>query len=217
MRFLTYNIRHAEGYDGWISVARVANVIRQQRPDVVGMNEVWRVGTFHDQTKRVAASLGFSAAFQNNSKYPVLQQGNAVLARGAILAEHDLQLPRGIERRGALVCDLDIDGVQLTFASTHLSLGRATRSRQIAELVRELPRDRPLVIAGDFNCTAEELAPLRAFLTVESAPPQSYPAIRPSKSLDHIAYSAHWRGSRIHSVRSLASDHLAVWADLELV
>jgi endonuclease/exonuclease/phosphatase family metal-dependent hydrolase len=217
LRFLTYNIRHAEGYDGWVSPARIAEVVRGAHPDVVGLNEAWRVSNVYDQADRVASSLGFSAARQGNARYLTVVQCNAVLTGGSIIVEEALRLPGGLERRGALVCELEVDGMKIAFASTHLSLGRRARSAQLAALAALLPRNLPLVLAGDFNCTADQLEPLREFLTVPSNPPSTFPAIRPSRGLDHIAFSAHWRLLETGTIRSLASDHLALWADLELV
>ena len=72
----------------------------------------------------------------------------------------------------------------------------------------------PLVLAGDMNCTAEELEPLLEIL--ELAPtPASFPALIPFRQLDHVAFSAHWRLSRVSAIRTIASDHLPVFADLD--
>lgn len=218
MRFLTYNIRHAEGYDGWVSPTRIADVVRSAQPDVVGLNEAWRISARYDQAEKVASALGYSAAeHQGNARYVAIVQGNAVLTRGKIIVEEAVRLPGGIERRGALVCELEIDGTKVVFASTHLSLGPRARALQLVALAEILPRKLPLVLAGDFNCTADKLEPLREFLTVPSNPPPTFPALRPSRGLDHIAFSPHWRLAEMGTVRSLASDHLALWADLELV
>jgi len=216
VRFLTYNIRHAEGYDGWVSNKRIASVIRAAEPDVVGLNEVWNIPVIFEQPRLLAELADMTHEYLETTRYIVQSLGNAVLTRGAVAGRRDLPLPRGIERRGALLVDVQVDGATVTFASTHLSLGRAKRAEQIETLRRELPRDRPLVIAGDFNCQADELAPLREFLTVIDEPPLTFPAIRPRRALDHIAFSEHWHLEDLRAVPSLASDHLALLADLEL-
>jgi endonuclease/exonuclease/phosphatase family metal-dependent hydrolase len=216
VRFLTYNIRHAEGYDGWVSPARIAGIVRRSSAVVVGLNEVWRIPPLYDQSALLGGLVPMQSAYQANGSYLALSQGNAVLTSGSILTQHDLQLPRGIERRGALVCELDVDGARIAFATTHLSLGRQQRAKQIDALVRELPRDLPLVLTGDFNCRAEELAPLEEFLTVPAEHPATFPAARPVKSLDYIAFSAHWRLLEQGTIPSLASDHRPLWAELEL-
>ena len=214
MRVLTYNIRHGQGEDGWVSNARVARVVRDAAPDVVGMNEVWRLTRSFDQPAVLADKLGFDVAFEANASFGPWQQGNLILSRGRIVRWDNIELPHGLERRGCLLAEIALDGVRIAFASTHLSLERRVRSLQLAALVRELPRDLPLVLAGDMNCTAEELEPLREILELAPAP-ASFPALIPFRRLDHIAFSAHWRLSHVSAIRTIASDHLPVVADLE--
>ena len=216
MRFLTYNIRHAEGYDGWVSNARVAKIVREAGADVVGLNELWRIPRLFEQPRLLAEKLDMNCEFQVTTKYLVQSLGNAVLTSGEIVRCKNLELPRGIERRSALIVDIELGGVPISFATTHLSLGRSRRAEQIETLRRELPRDRPLVLAGDFNCLPEELQPLGEFLSAIPNSPATFPAIRPSKALDHIMFSEHWELGEVHAIRSKASDHLALVADLEL-
>ena len=216
VRFLTYNIRHAEGYDGWVSNKRIAAVIRRSEPDVVGLNEVWNIPHLFEQPRLLGELSAMKWEYVETTRYVVQSLGNAILTRNAVVARREIALPRGMERRAALLVDVDADGTLVTFASTHLSLGRSKRAEQIEMLRRELPRDRPLVLAGDFNCEAAELAPLGEFLTVVGQPPLTFPALRPRRALDHIAFSEHWRLVELRAVRSLASDHLPLLADLAL-
>jgi endonuclease/exonuclease/phosphatase family metal-dependent hydrolase len=216
VRFLTYNIRHAEGYDGWVSNARIARVIRDAHADVVGLNEVWRLGGLFPQAEEIARLVGGEHVYQGNGRYAVLQQGNAILTTGTLTHTQDIRLPGGLEPRGALLADIEVAGESVCFATTHLSLGRAARARQIAALVEELPRDRPLVLTGDFNCKVEELEPLREFLQLPAERPATFPALKPRQEIDHIAYSRHWRLVEITAIRSLASDHLPMLAELAL-
>jgi endonuclease/exonuclease/phosphatase family metal-dependent hydrolase len=216
LRFLTYNIRHAEGYDGWVSNKRIAKVIRTSQPDVVGLNEVWSIPRIFEQPRLLGELAAMNWEYIETTRYIVQSLGNAVLTRGSVVGRREIELPRGIERRGALLVDVELDGVAVSFVSTHLSLGRAKRAEQIDVLRRELPRDRPLVIAGDFNCGARELAPLGEFLTIIDEPPLTFPAMRPRRALDHIAFSKHWRLEDLRAVPSLASDHMALLADLAL-
>ena len=216
MRFLTYNIRHAEGYDGWVSNARIARVVRDAQPDVVGLNELWHIPRIFEQPRLIAEEMEMNWEFQSTTKYLVQSLGNAVMTSGEIVGCTNLELPRGMERRSALLADIELDGVAISFVTTHLSLGRSRRAEQIEVLRRGLPRDRPLVLAGDFNCLAAELEPLGEFLSSIPNAPATFPAIRPRKALDHILFSAHWELAEAHAIRSKASDHLALVADLNL-
>jgi endonuclease/exonuclease/phosphatase family metal-dependent hydrolase len=216
LRFLTYNIRHAEGYDGWVSNSRVARIVSEAQPDVVGLNELWHIPRIFEQPRLLAERIKMNWEFQTTTKYLVQSLGNAVMTTGEIAGCRNLELPRGIEHRGALLVDIVLGGVEMTFGSTHLSLGRAKRAQQIETLRRELPRDRPLVLAGDFNCLPDELAPLGEFMGMIPHSPATFPAIRPRKALDHILFSSHWTLAEVRTIRSLASDHLALVADLTL-
>ena len=216
MRFLTYNNRHAEGYDGWVSNARIATIVREAGADVVGLNELWHIPRLFEQPRLIAEKLEMNWEFQVTTKYLVQSLGNAVLTSGEIVGCNSLELPRGIERRSALILDIELCGAPITFVTTHLSLGRSRRAQQIDTLRRELPRGGPLVLAGDFNCLPEELEPLGEFLSAIPNSPATFPAIRPSKALDHIMFSEHWELLEVHAIPSKASDHLALVADLEL-
>jgi endonuclease/exonuclease/phosphatase family metal-dependent hydrolase len=216
MRFMTYNIKHGQGADLMVSSSRIADAIAAARPAVAGLNEVWnREGSF-EQPAAIAARLDMEYRFLAAHRRGTMDLGNAVLTRGHIVAEDRIELPRRWEGRVALLATIEVDGVTLRFASTHLSLHRETRAAQIAYLAERLPLDLPLVLTGDFNATAEELAPLKAILAVVDQPPATYPSPLPVRAIDHIAYSEHWELRRLESVPGLASDHRPLVADLDL-
>jgi endonuclease/exonuclease/phosphatase family metal-dependent hydrolase len=217
LRFLTYNIRHGEGVDGWVSNRRIARVIERIKPDIVGLNEVWHIRGLWDQPSEIAGLLDMAHSFQPNHSRWVHSLGNMIMAReGMLTATRNMQLPGGLEGRGALIAEILVGGTTVTFVSTHLSLGRKTRSAQIAFLAENLPRDVPLVLAGDLNCLSSELTPLAEVLEVVECPPNSFPSVRPNRGLDHFAFSRHWKLDALVAVPSRASDHLPVYADLTL-
>jgi endonuclease/exonuclease/phosphatase family metal-dependent hydrolase len=213
MRVMTYNIRHGQGEDGWVSNARIAHVVREADVDIVGLNEVWRLGSFFDQPAALRRHLEAEHAFERNTGFAFYEQGNLVLTRHCIVNVENIPLPSVLEQRGCLVVHVDVAGEEVAFASVHLSLGRAIRARQIEALAEKLPRDVPLVLAGDMNCTANELGPLGQLLTLADVPP-SYPAFWPRRALDHIGFSKHWSIEHVHSIKSSASDHRPVVAEL---
>jgi endonuclease/exonuclease/phosphatase family metal-dependent hydrolase len=215
VRFVTYNIRHAQGLDGLISTRRIAWTLAALEPDVIGMNEVLHLAGRRDQAAAVAERLGMAHSFAEAQSWWVAGGGNAVLTRGRIVEVAEIGLIKGIENRLCLVCTIELDGERFRFASTHLSLGREARRRSIEDLVVKLPDDLPLVLSGDFNADPTELDPIRARLSVADAPP-TFPSWRPKTRLDVVAYSAQWREIGVWAARSLASDHLPLIADLEL-
>jgi endonuclease/exonuclease/phosphatase family metal-dependent hydrolase len=220
MRFATYNIRHARGADLKLSTARVAETIRAIAPHAIGLQEVWRKDGGTDQAPEIAGPLGMDWRYLEAHRRGRTVLGNAVLTSGTILGSAEVELARRRESRGVLVAEIQAGDVRFVFASTHLSLSRETRALQIAQLVRvvaERPRDLPLVLTGDFNAASGELAPLREVLTVVDAPPATFPSPWPVRSIDHVAFSAHWRLAELFSPSGIASDHRPLVADLELV
>lgn len=127
-------------------------------------------------------------------------------------------------------------GVVLDFWNTHLDAGRRpadyrVRSEQLAELARAIERHsagRPLVVAGDFNLSAErspdreELAALRERLALHDSGALRSDGARFPRALDHIYYrSTPSLGLDVREAGQAPgferegeplSDHPAVWA-----
>jgi len=215
VRFVTYNIRHAQGMDGMVSPRRIADTLAPLNADVIGLNEVFRLAGRRDQAEIIAAFLGMSHEYAEAHAWGFMGAGNAVLTRGRILETLRIELPRGIERRASLACVIELDGRTFRFATTHLSLGRAVRERALGVLMNELPDDLPLVLSGDFNAARSELNALSARLAVAEAP-ATFPSVRPTRALDHVAHSSEWKMAGSATTKSWASDHLPLIVDLEL-
>jgi len=215
VRFVTYNIRHAQGMDGMVSPRRIAETLAGLSADVIGLNEVLRLSGRRDQAEIVAGFLGMSYEYAEAHGWGFMGAGNAVLTRGMIQETVRLELPRGLERREALVCTIELDGEVFRFATTHLSLGRAARESALELLMRELPDDLPLVLAGDFNAARSALGAVSGRLTLP-ATPDTFPSVRPTRALDHVAYSREWQMAGSTTTKSWASDHLPLAVDLDL-
>jgi endonuclease/exonuclease/phosphatase family metal-dependent hydrolase len=216
MRFLTYNIHHARGLDGRVSSRRVASVVRSAAPDVAGLQEVRRGRLLASRPAVFGASLGMRQTFQETMRQSGQAFGNLVLARGRLLSTERITLASGLEPRGCVVVRMELDGVRFAFATTHLGLDRDERARHLGLLAERLPRDLPLVLAGDFNGHAEELAPLAGLLTVAGPSPPTFPAGRPVHAIDLVALSEHWRLTSVRTLPSDASDHLPLVVELDL-
>src|SRR6185295_11676569 len=87
-RVMTYNIHHGEGADGRVDLLRVAEVVKQEKADIVALQEVDK-GV--ERTKRrdlpaeLAALTGMTCVFSNNFHYQGGEYGNAVLTRFPVL------------------------------------------------------------------------------------------------------------------------------------
>jgi len=96
--------------------------------------------------------------YGQNAVYPEGHHGNALLSKLPIVhhENRDVTATRG-ERRGVLHCVLEAPGhdVRVHTICVHLGLREDQRQQQLELLCTmiqdEIPRDAPLLIAGDFN------------------------------------------------------------------
>jgi endonuclease/exonuclease/phosphatase family metal-dependent hydrolase len=129
----TYNIHHGAGVDDRLDLERIAREIERGGADVIGLQEVdrrWSARSeFVDQASWLAERLGMHVAYAANLDLdplepgqPRRQYGTAVLSRFPILSGHNTLLPRprGGEQRGLLETVLNVRGVRVRFANTHL-------------------------------------------------------------------------------------------------
>jgi endonuclease/exonuclease/phosphatase family metal-dependent hydrolase len=171
-------------------------------------------------------------AYGMNASYDGGHHGNAILSRFPISRwdNEDVSAHR-LERRGLLHCEIEVPGWQqaLHCVNVHLALAARWRWRQLEALRKRIerlvPKDAPLVIAGDFNdwrrqASNELIAALEvqeAFEAFGGRPARSFPAALPVFHLDRI----YVRGFKVKQARvhqgfiwSRLSDHAALTATL---
>src|SRR6185436_4143043 len=99
IRIMSYNIRHGEGMDGRVDLARIADVIRRASPDVVALQEVdrgvQRTGGV-DEPAMLGELAGMQSIFEKNIPYQGGEYGNAVLTRLPILYHQNHLLPKSL-------------------------------------------------------------------------------------------------------------------------
>ncbi len=239
IRMVLYNTRYGTG-TGWAyhapfpfagsfrltgeRSAMIAEFISSLEPDIVGLVET-DGGSFRHRGKSqpgvLAARLGHNCIF--TSKYciprfsscvPVFRhQGNAVLTSLPVVRTSVRRLRKGI-KNAVLQAGFEMFDLQLV----HLSLGSGARRDQIRELAETaMIREKPMVIAGDFNTFGgvAELEPLfKAGLV--NADPQSrrtYPSRKPRLGLDMILHSPEISVCGVEVPEVGFSDHLPVVCD----
>jgi endonuclease/exonuclease/phosphatase family metal-dependent hydrolase len=225
---LSYNIHRGVGLDRRLDLARIADVIAEAAPDIVGLQEVIREegAAGADQAEYLAGKLGMALVMGETRAHGAGTYGNAVLTRLPVLGSERRDLSHGgREPRGCLRVDLDAKGTPLHVFNCHFGLGLAERRAQLAELGRFL-RDSnrlagPRVVVGDFN--EWHRGPITRGLRREFSSPmrrmrRTHPSMFPLFALDRIYWDVEIQGREFHVHRSrlarVASDHLPVVARL---
>ncbi|MEE1938245.1 endonuclease/exonuclease/phosphatase family protein [Streptomyces sp. TRM 70361] len=192
MRVLTWNLWWRFG--PWEERRKaVLTVLRELRPDIVGLQEVWEHGG-ENLARWLADELGLHCAWgasdspgrwQRRLGDPSVGIGNAVLSRWPVLESEVLRLsaPEELDDgRLALYARLDLPGHPVPFFTTHLASAAhasAVRCAQVTALARFVALHRggtdfPPVVTGDFNARPEsdEIRLLGGYLTAPAVPGQ---------------------------------------------
>lgn len=171
MRLMSYNIRHCAGADGLVDVSRVADVIKREKPDFVGLNEVDRCAERSlciDMPEELGRLTGLYATFAQAIPLQGGGYGNAVLSREKPLSVLRVPLP-GQEPRVLLLCEF----ADFWFGTAHFAL-QETNRLQTVEIIRRVVSERaaakPVFLTGDWNCVPESasLTAIRGFMKILS-------------------------------------------------
>ncbi|WP_085507120.1 endonuclease/exonuclease/phosphatase family protein [Thalassobacillus devorans] len=235
VKVMSYNIHHAEGVDGELDLGRIAEVIKESKADVIGLQEVdnhWSSrSNFQDQAKQIAERLGMFYVYGANLDIesseegePNRQYGTAILSSYPILESenHFLSKIGDTEQRGLLEAKINVKGTHLNVFNTHLALTTEERILQVEETIDIANETNgPNVIMGDLNALpdSEELQPLYhhyqdAFADQPEA--YTYPSADPTKRIDYIFTSNVLKPSQSVVIDTLASDHLPITTDIHV-
>jgi endonuclease/exonuclease/phosphatase family metal-dependent hydrolase len=208
-------------------IAKIANFIANENPDIVGLIEV-DIGSsrtkYVNQAEEIATKLKSHhiSAVKYKSRgiatsIPILRrQANALLTRDKIPSSYFHFLPCGVKQ---LVIEAEIAGINLFLV--HLSIRKDVRRRQLLYLAKIAKNRKPLIIAGDFNTFSGlfEIEEFQARLglynpNLNSMP--TFPSHRPRHELDFVLCSKEIKALGF-SVPSVGfSDHLPVIFDFDL-
>ena len=233
---LLYNIHHANppSKPNVIDIHAIANLIRQQNPDLVALQEVDvytnRSGSTLDQAAELGRLTGLNAYFGKAIDYAEGEYGVAILSKFPLTDQKNIALPTaegtGGEHRTLASATITLPtGKQIIFASTHLDAqpkdtNRILQVTQIMELLKQ--EHLPVVIAGDFNAIpgSPVINKLDFFFTRTCIDSCGFtiPVIQPNKTIDFIAFTPGKFNLLSHMVidEKYASDHLPVRAVLKL-
>jgi len=232
-RVMTYNIHHGEGADGKVDLARIAEVIRQQKAQIVALQEVDK-GVERTQRRDFPAELakltGMTCVFSNNYHYQGGEYGNAVLTQFPIRqwTNTHLRMLRAGEQRGVLRLRLDVQGKDLLFMATHIDYRpddaeRVQNVAQFKEIVR-IQEPVPIIFCGDFN----DLPTSRTYRLMQETFRDVWTEVgqgsgltitstKPYRRIDYIWLSKETGPKPLKAwvPQTTASDHLPVVAEFE--
>jgi endonuclease/exonuclease/phosphatase family metal-dependent hydrolase len=229
LRVLSYNILGQAHLLDRRYLERIAQVIREAQPDVVGLQEVYRGGwraRFEDQTETLGRLTGLAAVFGPSFEVRGGAFGNAVLTAGALLASEVVPLPGTGEPRTLLTARIALTGRpvdEVSFHVTHLAAwgrwGRPARSMQSTALLERLRQSKePFVLVGDLNAVpgAPELKPLMAgevFRMCGDAKLCTHRFLR--QRIDYVFADPGWEPVAERVLRAGPSDHWPVLVELK--
>lgn len=232
LRVMTYNIHVGVGIDEKLDLQRIAQVINDQHPDLVGLQEVDRGvkrTEGRDEIAELAKLTSMNYAFAHNLDYQGGQYGVAVLSRFPIstIDHRKYENKREAERRGMICVEVDIAGKTINFVTTHLDYqyedGRVFETEQLLQFLSA--KKAPLIVVGDFNDEPTGDAYKLMLTRFEDAWTHtrakgeglSYPADKPVKRIDYVftRQADRIRAKKAWVVSTLASDHLPLVVDLE--
>lgn len=237
IKVMSYNIHHgADPFENY-SLERIADVIRQSGAEIIGLQEVDRYyssrSNNEDTIQRLSDMLGMQFAYGANLDRPPSQPGQprsqygtAVLSKYPIVQNQNYRLTSyGQEQRGVLETTIDIQGIQLSFYSTHMGLDAVQRNIHADEILAIMAkRSGPKILVGDFN--ARPYVPEMTNFTKElqnqfADQPNAFTfdSINPSATIDYILASSEvMLGERENArvIQTQASDHFPIISNLYL-
>ncbi len=218
LKLMTYNVRNANGMDGVCNVQRIANVIRNECPDVVAVQELDSL-TGRSGGKYVLGEIAeraqMHAVYHPAIDYDGGKYGIGLLSRSKPLRTEAMALPGREEKRALLVAEFD----EFLFACTHFSLTEEDRIASL-EIIRQCASKsrKPFYLAGDLNDVPE--SPMmkelqKDFTILNDLKKPTHPSPAPKNTIDYIAV---WKQTApLYAVASkevldepVASDHRPV-------
>ncbi|MBA4150746.1 MAG: endonuclease/exonuclease/phosphatase family protein [Verrucomicrobia bacterium] len=229
-RVMTFNIHHGVGIDGKLDLQRIADLIKEEKADLVALQEVDK-GIERSNKLDVGAELGrmtgMSCVFSNNYSFAGGEYGNAILSRFKVESRDHRLLPKtdSPEQRGWLKAVVNVNGKKLSFWNTHIDHRRddTERLQAIEKFTAWVKEEKlPVIFCGDFNDlpgsrTHQKLKEHFDDTWEKAGQGAGYtiPVKNPKRRIDYILVS---HGAPIEPVstwvpKTEASDHLPVVAE----
>lgn len=236
LRILSYNVHGCVGTDRRLDPGRIADVIAEIGPDIIGLQELdvgrRRSGGI-DQAEEIARRLKMDFQFHPALRVEDEHYGDALLTSLPMQLRKAEALPSIGEPRGALWAEIEAGEKAIHVLNTHLGLLSRDRRQQVEHLCgpgwlgHPDLADQPVILIGDFNSIPSSrpyrLLAERLRDTKEETgqmPPATFPSRWPLLRLDHIFVAG---GPTILKTATVtfpqarrASDHLPLLSLVEI-
>lgn len=239
LRIATFNIHKGfSSFNVRLVLPKQRELIRKLNADIVFLQEVSGEHARHSrltlgsQYEFLADKVWADFAYGQNAVRSSGHHGNAILSKFPITRwENEDISASNIEQRGLLHCEISIPGWDqpLHCICVHLGLFAFWRSRQLgalnARINRLVPKNAPIIIAGDFNDWGQKAGGILAkqqhlrevFEVAHGRHARSFSALMPLFKLDRI-YTRGFQVQHCEVHREIAfanaSDHAPLSADL---
>ena len=224
LKLMSYNIRNAKGMDNVRNVQRIANVINNEAPDVVAVQELDSMTTRSNQTDvlaEVAERTQMHANYAPAISFQGGKYGIGILSKEQPLSIRTFPLPGREEERMLLIAEFK----DYLFACTHLSLTEEDRLASLDIIKNSASTsNKPFFLAGDLNDTPDSkfIKSLQQdFQILTNTKKATYPSPEPKVTIDYIAV---WKGNTDNFANlsaqvveePLASDHRPITVTLRM-
>lgn len=245
LKILSYNIHKGFAFIKPTFILRaMKEALHTTGVDIVFLQEV--VGEDKRRSRKVsnwptvsqyeflADSLWPHHQYGKNAVFQGGHHGNAILSRYPFMDWSNINISTNrFEKRGLLLGTIHVTELETTvhLACVHLGLtqrGRMIQLKKICDVLKALPEDAPLILAGDFNDwekkaskkLRESLNLVEVVEKITGQPAVTFPAKMPFMALDRI----YVRGCQIAQASPLhgkkwskLSDHSPICAEVNLI
>lgn len=232
IKVISYNIHYGIGMDDKYDLSRIANIILNQNPDIVGLQEIRDSAMAAELGRLTGMNFVFGPSLGKMDGY-----GDAILCRHPFEWVENYSIPSASSSRyQAMAVDIDLSDIfgedtKVRFINTHFdwlkTLGSEEARLAAIEVVEKGFVDNslfPAILTGDLNATPESkpLKKLEDYGWINENMGKdlnTIPSINPKKQIDYILFRPKnkWEVEKVMVIdESLASDHLPIVVTLKL-
>jgi endonuclease/exonuclease/phosphatase family metal-dependent hydrolase len=230
IKVLTLNIHSGVDWFGRFRPETLLQFLKKVDPDLCGLQEVdsrWSPRSlFYKLNSYLVEGLMMHQVFSPSLTHLTGSYGNLILSKFPIVNSWVEQLPGRGETRSFCCVQPELPGDGILFLTTHLGLSVEDRNEQAVWIRAFLSgNSRPVILTGDFNASRDEesICNLTAgFIDPHLWGPWSDDGTFRCKDgsmgprIDYLLFTPEFRFYQYRVIDNFLSDHLPVYAEVEL-